>query len=171
MRTPAVSRFGAFSVLPCVVLFACWRSAPPPSSLDNTANNSGPPDLTASYWCAIEEGGYRYPDMPCTVRQVAGRWVLEKMAGSQRFRGEIAPRGEGFAFAGEVYCPWGDCVQPLHGEFRPSRDGSLRGRFTDNAMSVILMRAGDGAFGGASYGGDGYGGFGYGGFGYGGRNK
>jgi hypothetical protein len=93
--------------------------------------------------------------------------MLAKLAGSQRFRGEVKPRGEGFGFAGELYCPWGDCSQPLHGEFRPIGNGALRGTFRDAALVVVLQPAPDAAFGGASYGGDGYGGIGYGGGTYG----
>ena len=80
---------------------------------------------------------------------------------------EIRPQGEGFVFAGEFYCPWGDCTQPLHGVFKAIGNGALRGTFRDATMSVLLEPAPDAAFGGATYGGDGYGGFGYGGATYG----
>jgi hypothetical protein len=81
----------------------------------------------------------------------------------------VIPQGEGFAFEGEYYCPWGDCTQPLHGVFEPAGKGGYRGTFRDSTVTVMLIPApADSTWGGATYGGDGYGGFGYGGFGYGG---
>jgi hypothetical protein len=162
MWVPAVVRFGAIAL----VAMSCWSGKPQDTTLDNRVVGAER-DLTAAYYCSIQDGGFRYPAYPCAVRKIDGRWVLAKLAGSQRFRGEVRPRGEGFAFDGEFYCPWGDCTQPLHGEFRAIGGGALRGTFVDASMVVVLKPAPDAAFGGASYGGDGYGGFGYGGATYG----
>jgi hypothetical protein len=152
---PAVVRFGAIAI----AALAC-RSGKPPATIGNSARGDG--DLTAAYYCSIHDGGFTYPTFPCAVRKIEGRWMLAKLAGSQRFRGQLTPQHDGFAFAGELYCPWGDCTQPLHGVFTSLGDGRLRGTFRDARMIVLLAPAPDAAFGGASYGGDGYGGFGYG---------
>lgn len=164
MWRPAVVRFGAIAL----VVIACRSSAPTAPTIGNRA--SGERDPAGMYFCSIQDGGYRYPSYPCAVRRMEGRLVLAKLAGSQRFRGELTPQRDGFVFAGELYCPWGDCTQPLHGVFSPAADGTLRGTFEDARLVVVLERAPENAFGGASYGGDGYGGFGYGGLGYGGAS-
>ena len=161
MWRPATSRFGAIAI----VAVACGGRAQE-SSIGNRGGRAG--DMTAAYYCSIQDGGYNYPRFPCAVRKIDGHWMLAKLAGSQRFRGEIRPIDNGFTFDGELYCPWGDCVQPLHGVFKSVGDGRLKGTFEKVAMVVLLEPAPDAAFGGASYGGDGYGGFGYGGAGYGG---
>lgn len=162
MWRSAVVRFGALAV----VAMSCWSGTPREATLGNQAA-SGDRDLTGAYYCSIQDGAFKYPRYPCAVRKIEGRWMLAKLAGSQRFRGEVTPRGDGFAFDGEFYCPWGDCTQPLHGVFKPVGNGALRGTFRDATLVVMLEPAPDAAFGGAGYGGDGYGGFGYGGATYG----
>jgi hypothetical protein len=141
-------------------------------AIGNESRTGGGADLTAAYLCSIEDGGYRYPQMPCVVKNVGdGRYVLAKLAGSQRFRGEVHAVGGGFSFDGEYYCPWGDCTQPMHGEFVRRPSGELVGRFRDSQVIVRLVPAPQNvAWGGTSYGGDAYGGFGYGGWGYGGSS-
>ena len=121
-------------------------------------------DLTAAYLCSIEDGGYHYPKMPCVVKNVGGKYVLAKLAGSQRFRGEVRLVGDGFTFDGEYFCPWGDCTAPMHGEFVRRPNGELVGKFRDTQVVVTLVPApaNGAAWGGTSYGGDAYGGFGYG---------
>lgn len=162
MWRPAIVRFGALAL----VAMSCWSGSPREGTIGNRGA-AGERDLTAAYFCSIQDAGYKYPRFPCAVRKIEGRWQLAKLAGSQRFRGALTPQGDGFAFDGELYCPWGDCTQPLHGEFRPVGQGKLRGTFRDAQLSVLLEPAPDSAFGGAGYGGDGYGGFGYGGATYG----
>lgn len=169
MWRPAVVRFGMLGIL----VVACGGSKG--GGNDTTIGNRGPlvsnndVDMTASYWCSITSGDFEYPQMPCVIRQVNGRFMLAKLAGSQRFRGVVRKKGEGFAFDGEFYCPWGDCTQPMKGDFTPIGEGKLRGTFS-NSIVVTLTPAPDGgaSFGGVGYGGDSYGGVGYGGFGYGG---
>jgi hypothetical protein len=151
-------RFGAIAI----VAMSCRSGRSQDTTLDNRVLSSER-DLTAGYYCSIQDGDFKYPAFPCALKKVDGRWMLAKLAGSQRFRGEVTPRGDGFWFAGEFYCPWGDCTQPLHGVFEAAGNGRLRGTFTDASMVITLEPAPDAAFGGASYGGDGYGGFGYGG--------
>jgi hypothetical protein len=157
MRRSAVVRFG---VLVGITTFACWSGNTAPAT--TPIENRGAPleqDQAEPYWCSISDGGYDYPQMPCSIRTIDGKRVLAKLAGSQRFRGVITPRGHGFAFDGEFFCPWGDCTKRLVGEFQPMGDGTLRGTFEGDSMIVTMVRApADSAWGGASYGGDGYGG-------------
>jgi hypothetical protein len=173
MWRSAVVRFG---VLALFAATACGSSSASRSgtgsgemALSNTSSAPVTTDMTAAYWCSIKDDGYDYPAMPCVVRRVKGRFMLAKLAGSQRFRGVVTPArdGQGFQFDGEFYCPWGDCTKPLHGVFAPTGDGRLRGTFDGDALVVTMTRA-DGADGGATFGGVAYGGDGYGGFGYGG---
>lgn len=180
MWRPAVVRFG---MLACTLAVACSGSSRSTGTGESTIGNRGPlvassePDIAAAYWCSIRSGEYEYPAMPCVIRKERGRYVLAKLAGSQRFRGVVRTRAdsEGFTFDGEFYCPWGDCTQPLHGVFMPIDDGRLRGTFTDQSIVVTMTRTsgveafGGSGYGGAGYGGDGYGGVGYGGWGYGGH--
>ena len=147
---PAVWRFGVC----CVAIAACWRD--PAARGTALENRGGRADLTGAYWCSIEDGGYTYPRFPCVIRWAQGHYTLAKLAGSQRFRGEIDPVPGGFEFRGELYCPFGDCTQPLHGRFE-QRGAELRGAFNDARMIVHLVPAADAAFGGIAYGGGSYG--------------
>lgn len=152
------------AVLLCA-LVACGGTKP-----SGSIGNAAPlrqHDLTASYMCSIESEGFRYPRFPCAVRSVDGKYVLAKLAGSQRFRGEVRPVGEGFTFDGEFFCPFGDCTSRMHGEFVRRPNGTLVGRFDEPRIVVTLEPTSDGAYGGDSYGGIGYGGWGYGGSSYG----
>src|SRR5689334_6984958 len=69
------------------------------------------------YVCTINESGYEYPPFRCVIANANGRMTLEKVEGSVRFRGVVAPGPEGFQFDGEVYCPFGDCTEPVHAVF------------------------------------------------------
>jgi hypothetical protein len=140
------------------VVMACSHATGKPT-LDNRAAASS---LPGAYWCAIEDSGFKYGRFPCAIRKTGDKLVLAKLAGSQRFEGEITPAGSGFAFSGRFYCPFGDCDQALDGLFEPATGGSLRGTFRNAKFAVELTRAPETAFGGASYGGDAYGGDGYG---------
>ena len=165
MGWPAASAFGL-----AIVASACGGTKRD-SSIGNSSAGGGGRDLTAAYLCSIEDGGYHYPQMPCVVKNVDGKFVLAKLAGSQRFRGEVRASGDGLSFDGEYYCPWGDCTQPMHGEFVRRANGELVGHFKDASVVVTMVPAPSNvAWGGTSYGGDAYGGFGYGGWGYGGSS-
>jgi hypothetical protein len=166
MKRPAGSHF---ALIACA-LVACWRDRGGDTEPVRNQHEAAL-DLTGAYWCSITDSGYTYPAFPCAIRNFAGRFVLAKLGGSQRFHGEVKPVGKGFSFAGEFYCPWGDCSQALHGLFKPMK-GGLRGTFSDARFVVTMTPAPSDAFGGVEYGGDGYGGFGdgaYGGDSYGGH--
>lgn len=144
----AVSRFGPIAF----ALGACWTAAPPPTTSTATKDvvEAGP-DLSGSYWCSIDEGGYEYPKYPCIIKKVDSELVLAKLSGSQRIRGVVrANSREGFSFTGEMYCPDGDCQQELHGTFKQVR-GGFRGKFREESLIVNLVPAAKGAFGGTEY--------------------
>jgi hypothetical protein len=151
---------------------ACGPRTGAPASLSNVAPaGRAPGPLTlGDYACSQAQGGYRYPAFHCVVQAREGRVWLEKVSGSQRFRGWVsATDGGGFAFDGEMYCPWGDCTEPMQAGFVPDGAGVYRARWIgrDGEPDVITLRYTPGGYGGAGYGGGGYGGGGYGGYGYG----
>ncbi len=150
-----------------LALVACWTERPPESTTTTIGNHAATSRaaLAGAYWCAITEDDYAYPRFPCSIRELDGHLVLAKLGGSVRFEGDIVPEHGGFRFSGRMYCPWGDCTQPLHGVFAP-QGGAYHGTFRDDGMIVELVRA-SGGLGGAGYGGDGYGGASYGGASYG----
>ena len=158
---------------PAIVLFgtaiaACWTDrTPAPTAPIANHDSSAPVTLVGDYRCTITESGYEYPAFPCTIRQDGRHLVLAKLGGSVRFEGEVRPRGEGFAFDGQVYCPSGDCTEAVAGTFQPAAGGALTGTLGQDRMVVQLVRASAG-FGGAGYGGAMYGGASYGGGAYGG---
>lgn len=189
MWRPAVSRFGPALSLAFV---ACWSGRTEPEQPQVVSNQLEPaaPDITGPYWCSIDQDGYDYPRYPCVIRKVGDKLMLAKLGGSQRVRGEIRIDGPGFTFTGELFCPWGDCTEPMRGKFRPSGRGGFKGELMNpmvkrapaqhaddegedyaDIMTLTLAPAPRDAFGGAAYGGDGYGdpfgGRGYGGRGYG----
>lgn len=183
MWRPAVSRLGAMLSLAFV---ACWsgQSAPPATPVAMQLEPAAP-DITGPYWCSIDQDGYDYPRYACMIKKVGNKLMLAKLGGSQRVRGDITlDAKQGFTFDGELYCPWGDCTEPMRGKFKPNGRGGFRGELFNPAqrdedeeitdiMTLTLTPAPQNAFGGAGYGGDGYGdpfgGRGYGGYGYGGQ--
>jgi hypothetical protein len=159
MWRPAVSRFGLGA---CVLVVACWRGAKTDTAATSSDLEPSARDLTGAYWCSIDSGG-EYPRYPCVIKKVGEGLVLAKLGGSERIRGAIKlDANAGFTFVGELYCPWGDCSQTLHGRFRPAGKGGFRGTFREDSMVVHLQPAPTSAFGGISYGGDEYGGDQYG---------
>ena len=135
-----------------LAVVACWTGAvgvPPPA-----APAVVQPAIVGSYRCAIEtEDGFRYPPFRCQIRVAnQGGLTLTKLAGSQRFSGTLTARGDGYHFEGHTFCPFGDCTEPLEGDFYPVA-GELRAEFRDAGLIVHMTRG----LGGESYGGDGYG--------------
>lgn len=170
-------------ILTGVFLSACWTSKAEPVApvVGNTAEVTAERDLSGTFWCTIGEGDYEYEQYPCVIKTVYGKQMLAKLSGSQRFRGFVKPAGpRNFAFDGEMYCPWGDCTEPMKGTFKAVAGGGFKGTFRAQRITVKLTPGDLSAFGGSAYGGDGYGdpfgftgtssygGGGYGGFGYGG---
>lgn len=159
-------------VVSLLFVMACWTGAPPaPAPAREVAIAA--PDVIGAYRCAIDD----YPAYACVVRRVGDQLVLEKLAGSQRFRGVLVAVRGGFEFRGAFYCPWGACDKPVEAMLvRGRRAGELsgtlvarglRGAGVGEVARVRLRRTGDldsaTAFGGAAYGGAAYGGAVYGG--------
>lgn len=163
---------GACAAAAGLIIAACIiQQEPQPSSLPaNQAGGAPGADpvgagglANGDYACSIEDGGYRYPPFRCVVYSGEnGGQVLEKMGGSQRFRGRVLEDGEGFRFDGTFYCPHGDCTENVSGSFARAGDGAYRGtldfaRPRQTPMTVSLELAP----GGFAYGGGGYGGAAY----------
>lgn len=159
-----------------VAIAACVVQSQPPGgpttpTPQNRADGPGTgeqiiPD--GQYSCTIDD----YRPFVCQVyTNPDGSQTLEKMGGSQRFRGVLSPAANGFDFDGVFFCPHGDCTRDVQAQFEALDDGAFRGVLEsggqDRPIQVALMYMP----GGMGYGGvgGGYGGFGYGygGFGYG----
>jgi len=96
--------------------------------------------------------------------------VLAKLGGSQRFEGEITPeRLTASRSAGRFYCPYGDCTQALHGEFKAQPGGSLLVHSRTRKLTVEAQARTRQCVWRRGVWGDEYGGFSYGGAGYGGK--
>lgn len=171
MRRPAVLHFGL------ALLAACWTGKGGESTAPGPSLEASKRDVTGPYWCSIDDAGYEYPRYPCVIKKVGDKLMLAKLGGSQRIRGTIELDGrDGFAFMGELYCPWGDCTEQMRGRFRPTGKGGFKATLNgpldhsdEGGMIVLLVPAPANAFGGGGYGGDAYGDpFGYGGATYGG---
>lgn len=121
-------------------------------------------DPRGTYWCTIDDESSEHR-FACVIKTVGSRLVLGKLTGSERIRGIVTPREDGFELTGELYCRWTKCTKPLvRGTFVPDGSGAYRGTFRDDPIVIRLMPAPANAFGGEGYGGDGYGDpFGYGG--------
>jgi hypothetical protein len=137
---------------------ACWtggKAVPEIPVLE-----AGARDVTGSYWCSMgEEEGLDDERYPCVIKKVGAKLMLAKLAGQERLRGNIVlDDKDGFTFVGELYCPWGDCNQELHGKFKPVGRGGFKGSFREEGFVVRLTPAPANAFAGKGYGGDTYGG-------------
>lgn len=171
-------RFGLVIVVVAAFAPACGGKQPSSASPHPIGNQADPMAQSGfgpgDYVCTINEGGYDYPPFKCVVANAGGHMTLEKVEGSVRFRGVVAPTDGGFHFDGEVYCPWGDCTEPVHAQFEVNGTAYIAqfaskqsGPMTVTLQSTQYGYGGNG-YGGYGYGGYGYGGYGYGGYGYGG---
>jgi hypothetical protein len=80
------------------------------------------------YACSIASAAHRYPAFRCSIyRAEDGSQVLEKLGGSQRFRGRVVPRAGGFAFEGTFFCPEGDCTENVTARFTAVGGAAYRG--------------------------------------------
>jgi hypothetical protein len=160
---------GAAATVAGLVIAACIvQQEPEPTMLPaNQAGGAAPGADPASaglangdYSCSIEDSGTTYPPFRCVVYSGEnGGQVLEKMGGSQRFRGRVLTDGDGFRFDGTFYCPHGDCTENVSGSFARDGDGMYRGSLAGssgrmNPITVSLqLTPGGFGYGGAGYGG------------------
>ena len=94
-----------------------------------------------NYACNLTQEGYQYPDFACIVfTQADGTRRLEKLTGSQRFRGTLTPtpNADGFTFSGEYFCPYGDCTEAVQAEFEPISSGVYRGTLNTSTGDTIV---------------------------------
>jgi hypothetical protein len=163
---------GAAAAAAGLVIAACIvQQEPAPNALPANQGGAAPgADPVAAgglangeYSCSIQDGGYQYPPFRCVVYTGdSGGQVLEKMGGSQRFRGHVLDEGDGFRFDGTFYCPMGDCTENVSGNFQRDGDGSYRGTLDfasarQTPVVVSLQQAPGGfGYGGGTYGGAGY---------------
>jgi hypothetical protein len=134
-------------------------TAPHPSNQGDGEYASGDQVVpNGQYSCTIDD----YQPFLCQVyTNPDGSQTLEKMGGSQRFRGQIAAADGGFDFDGVFFCPHGDCTRDVQASFEALDDGAFQGVLDSGdgrPMNVALMYMP----GGMGYGGIGYGGIGYG---------
>jgi hypothetical protein len=136
-------------------VMSCWSGGQQPTATEATQpklETSGH-DPRGAYWCTIDDESFAQHRFACVIKTVGSRLVLGKLTGSERIRGIVTPREDGFELTGELYCRWTACTRSL-----------VRGTFRDDPIVIRLMPAPTNAFGGDGYGGDGYGDpFGYGG--------
>ena len=165
---------GAGAAAAGLIIAACIvQQEPAPTALPANQTGGGPPGAyvaegagglaNGEYSCSIEDSGYQYPPFRCVVYSGEnGGQVLEKMGGSQRFRGQVLQDGDGFRFEGTFFCPMGDCTDNISGSFARAGDGAYRGQLDfaagrQTAVVVSLQRAPGGfGYGGGTYGGAGY---------------
>jgi hypothetical protein len=96
-------------------------------------------ELEGDYTCSIDDTA------PFRCRVAGGQ--LEKLAGSQRFRGPVRklPNGS-LSFSGTFFCPFGDCTRPVAATFVRQGPGRYVGTFPQNAQGsgnerVVLVKA------------------------------
>ncbi len=83
--------------------------------------------LEGNYTCSMDDT----PAFPCRISNS----VLEKLAGSQRFRGPIVKNSNGgFSFSGTFFCPFGDCTHPVACTFTRTSAGHYSCRFGSNSV-------------------------------------
>ena len=83
--------------------------------------------IEGNYKCAMDDT----PQFPCRI----SNGVLEKLGGSQRFRGPIAKNSSGgFSFSGTFFCPFGDCTHPVACTFTRTSAGHYSCRFGPNSV-------------------------------------
>jgi hypothetical protein len=94
------------------------------------------------YSCSIESAGYQYPAFRCAVYGAEdGGQMLEKLGGSQRFRGRVTLGERGFSFDGTFYCPYGDCTESVTAQFQSIGGSTYRGAMQGRSgpLSVSLQ--------------------------------
>jgi hypothetical protein len=158
---------------------ACVIRNAGPTSIENRPSTTGGGATPAapagtmpavgSYACSFEEDGYQYPYFECAVSVGSdGVTYLEKRGGSQRIYGTVTEANGGFSFAGQFYCPYGDCTENVSGHFAKVGGSEWRGVLGTANHPVVVRLVTALAFGGTTYGGAFYGGGLYGGGLYGG---
>jgi hypothetical protein len=139
----------AAAVAAGVVVASCIAPAENPPPAAPTPATAAPVERLANgeYACVIQSGAYRSPSSRCAVYVAEdGSQILEKLGGSQRFRGRVMPDGRGFSFDGMFFCPYGDCTESVSARFASvgaSRyRGIMQGRSGPLAVSLDYLPGG-----------------------------
>ncbi len=149
----------AMTVVAAGLLAAC-SSAAAPSISNTTVGSDAPVELAAGLGPGFTDGALwtcqisDYDPQPCKVSRRGRGWQLVKLLGSQRFAGALAKAGDGLAFDGGFFCPWGACDAPMRVQFDP--DGGAAAYKTVYEGDEIRLRYDEalaGEWGGAGYGG------------------
>ena len=83
--------------------------------------------LDGTYMCGMDDT----PNFPCRV----SNGILEKLGGSQRFKGPISKQpGGNLTFSGTFFCPFGDCTHPVACTFVRQAPGKYLGKFGPNSI-------------------------------------
>lgn len=100
-------------------------SASPQPNRKNSLSLAELERVEGNYKCAMD-------DTPAFACRIADG-TLEKLGGSQRFKGPITalPSGD-LAFRGTFFCPWGSCTHPVAATFVKQAPGLYVGHFGPN---------------------------------------
>lgn len=103
------------------------------ASASSAPKNSAPltdeekDQLEGNYQCAMDDT----PMFSCRI----SNGVLEKLAGSQRFKGPISKLpGGNLSFSGSFFCPFGACTHPVACTFDRQSAGKYIGKFGPNSV-------------------------------------
>jgi hypothetical protein len=84
-------------------------------------------ELSGNYTCSMDDT----PPFQCRIANN----VLEKLGGSQRFRGPVTKlSGGNFSFSGTFFCPFGACDHPVATTFIRQSPGRYVGKFGPNSV-------------------------------------
>ncbi len=100
--------------------------------------HAAPGDAVAGdYWCTIDT----YSAMACRIsRKPNGTLYLEKLAGSQRFKGPLTLSGDNLVFHGTYFCPFGACTEPVSGTFVKRGAGHYAGTLHGSEPAKVVLR-------------------------------
>jgi hypothetical protein len=116
----------------CLVLAATLVCADgPPSATDKA--------MTGRYSCTITSDQFTYPNYSCRISLRDGRLWLEKLTGSQRFKGTLAPTPAGYHFDGTYFCPYGDCTAPSQGDFARTGPREWAGGISSGVAGLTMV--------------------------------
>ncbi|MGH7281742.1 MAG: hypothetical protein ACRELY_09485 [Polyangiaceae bacterium] len=123
---------------PTAVTTITVQAATPPDSASASASASSTVSSAPLTQAELDtiEGNYTcsMDDTPAFACRISNN-VLEKLAGSQRFRGPIVKNSNGgFSFSGTFFCPFGDCTHPVACTFSRTSAGHYSCRFGPNSV-------------------------------------
>ncbi len=136
---PSAVADAAALLAPVVAQAASASAAPSASASARPALTDAERDeLEGEYTCSIDDTA------PFRCRIAGGQ--LEKLAGSQRFRGPVKklPNGN-LSFVGTFFCPFGDCTRPISSTFVRQGPGRYVGSFPPSEQGpgkerVVLVK-------------------------------